>query len=242
MAISPVIPNCIQVRLLWVYGGQGGVNVLHGQAAGGVVVNQALAETLGGAIKTSFGTTIGPNLATTASLVRIGVRDMRVANSPEFLDTGAAVVGAGTGDMLPPNVALNVTSRTAKSGKSFRGRTYFSGFTEAHSDTNGAADTVASTSALNFMNGIKNAMTASQLTMAVASRPSELVIVTRTTTHTDGTTSTKTLSTTKAKAGGVEPITGLFSRTAAWETQRRRTNGRGSAPTILTAVAQILFE
>lgn len=240
MAISPVIANCVQVRLLWVVGGQLAVNVLNSSAASGVVVNQALADTLGSAIKTTWTTNLAPRMVAGTSLVRVAVRDMRVPNSTEFLDGGAAVVGTGVGDALPPNVAACITFRTAQSGKSFRGRAYIGGFSEAENTVGGLISTAASTGALNFFNGVKNNMTASNLTFAVASRPSEKVVVTRTTFHNDGTTSTKTLSTTTAKSGGVSAIIGLQSRDANWETQRRRSNGRGLPPTLFADAAMTI--
>lgn len=241
MAISPVIANCVQVRLLWTFAGRGGVNVLHAQAAAGVVVNQALADTLGSAIKSAFTTNLAPRMSQNSALVRVGVRDIRVANAAEFLDTGGLVAGTNVGEPLPPQTALCVTLRTAQAGKSFRGRTYLGGFTEADNDVNGISSTAVSTAAIAFLNAVKTAMTSSQLTWAVASRPAEGYVVVKTTTHTDGTTSTKTLTTVKPKAGGAAAITSIQSRDASWETQRRRTNNRGAAPTTFDAVATLVF-
>lgn len=242
MAISPVIANAVQVRLAWNIAGQGAYNVLNAQASAGVVVNQALAETLGSAIKSAYTSNLQAVTGLTSGLIRVGVRDLRVPNAAEFLDTGAGIPGAATGDPLPGFVSACFTLRTAKSGKSFRGRVYLGGFTEADNDTSGSAALAIATAGVNFLNAVKAAMTASQLTWAVASRPSEAYIINKTTTHNDGTTTTKTLTRVTAKSGGVEPITSVSSRSGAWETQRRRTNGRGVLPTSLGPVAEIRFD
>lgn len=243
MAISPVIPNCVQVRLLSAVNSQLSVNVLNAQVQAGLVVNQALAETLGSSIKASWTAQLGPVMGSTVGLIRVGVRDMRVPNSAEFLDTGAAVAGSAVGDVMPGSVALCITLRTAQAGKSFRGRTYISGFTEANNGPTGVALAAAGTAAVAFLNALKGNLTAAQLTWGVASRPAEGYVVVKTTTHIDGTTSTKTLTTVKQKSGQVTPITSIASRDLAWESQRRRTNSRGQVPTALLEgpVAQAFF-
>ena len=231
MAISPVISNCVQVRLLWNLSGALGINVLHGVAAPGVVVNQTLADNIGGLIKTQFSNQIANIMATGVSLVKIGLRDLRVANAAEFLDSGAGIAGTGTGDMLPADVCTLVTLRTAQAGKSFRGRVYLSGFTESENTATGTTLLAANTQSVAFMQAVGNAMGSLQMPLGVASRPSELVVITKTTTHTDGTTTVKTLSTTKAKSGVVTPVTLYQALDAQWQSQRRRTNGRGAVPT-----------
>lgn len=234
-----VVANTVEIRLLWSIAGGLGVNVLHGVAATGVVVNQGLANTIGSAIKTNFGTTVGPLMATTTALVRVGVRDRRVANSAEFIDTGAAVFGTGTGDVLPGNVCTCVTLRTAGSGKSFRGRVYLSGFTEAQNDAGGLTLAAANTQSVNFIGGISGALTASQITLCVTTKPQERQTIVESTTHSDGTTTTRTISTQTAKSGQSSVATAIIARDAQWQSQRRRTNGRGVPPTLLTEVARL---
>jgi len=238
MAIPLVIPNTVQVRLLWSLSGSLGINVLHAIAPGGYTVNQTTANTLGAAVKSAFSANLGATMNGSVAIVRVGLRDLRTANSAEFLDSGAAVGGTGTGDMLPASVASAVTLRTAKAGKSFTGRVYISGFIEAENDANGSTSSAAASAAVGFMVGVQSAMTASGLQLAVASRPSEEKIVVETTNHNDGTTTLRTLSHTTAKPGQSTPVTAVQSRTASWESQRRRTNGRGVAPAGLFPVAE----
>jgi hypothetical protein len=237
MPISPVIANTVEVRLLWALAGNGAINVLHATSPT-VPVNQALANTLGAAIKSAFTANLGPMFNSGSGLIRVGVRDLRIEHAAEFLDAGTSVVGSGVGDSLPSQVALCITLRTASAGKSFRGRVYLGGFIETENDAAGTALTVVSTNCVSFLTAVSSAMTASGLTFAVASRPAERTTLVETTFHNDGTTSTRTVTQSPARAGGSTPVTSISSRNSQWETQRRRTNGRGAVPTSLTAVAE----
>jgi len=238
MAVSPIIPSTVQVRLLWSLAGQGAINVLHGIVPGGFVANQAIANTLGAAIKAAFSTNLGPLFTANCALMRVGIRDMRTANNFEWLDEGAAVGGVLAGEALPPNVALCITLRTEKSGKSFRGRVYLGGWSEQENSATGTALASASSAGVAFLTGVSAAMGNSGMTLAVASRNAEHVVVTRETFHADGTTTVDTLSDTAARAAQSTIVTEVQSRDANWETQRRRTNGRGAPPTALIAVAR----
>ena len=239
MAVSSVIPNCVQVRLLYYNTGALAVNVLNAVVSGSVTVNQALANTLGSAIKSAFSTNVAAHYNTSFVLVRVGVRDMRGENLPEFLDTNATVAGTGVADALPLSTAMNLTLRTGKSGKSFRGRIYLPGMTESDNTPAGGISTAAATAGLAFISGIQAAMTGSGLTLGVASRASEMTTIVKNVFHADGSSSTKTLSTTKAKSAQITPVTSVESRTASWETQRRRGNGRGVPPSALGSVLSV---
>ena len=48
-----------------------------------------------------------------------------------------ARAGVITGDMLPPQISIVLSMRTAFAGRSFRGRMYLCGMNESHSDANG---------------------------------------------------------------------------------------------------------
>lgn len=238
MPISPVIPSTVEVRLLWTFAGQGGINVLHGIVGTGFVANQSVTNTLATAIKGAVTANLATLMPANCSLVRVGLRDLRTPNQAEFIDANAAVVGSAVTDPLPPQTSLCVTLRTALSGKSFRGRVYLGGFSEATSDVVGTANSATSTAAVAFLTAVSNAMTASQITFAVASRPAERYTVVRTTFHNDGTTSTKTITQGPARPGVSTAVSLIAARNATWETQRRRMNGRSAPATLLTAVAQ----
>ena len=223
------------VKLYWNLGNALAINVLGMRVTGSPGFDQAFAEVVGTAVKSAFTANLATHISTAAALVRVGVRDYRTANRPEFRDTGAQVAGSGATapDMIPPNAALCITLRTALTGKSQRGRVYLGGFAEADNSGSGQTVTAAATASIAFLNAIKTALTAQGLVLSVISRPAELKVLTLTTTHNDGTTSVRTLSRETAKAGGINEVTAFESRTAAWESQRRRANGRGTVPTVL---------
>lgn len=202
--------------------------------------NQAHAELVGAAAKSQWSTHMAPLCSSTTSLVRVGVRDFRTAARPEFRDTGAAAVGTGTGDAMPGQDALCITLRTAGSGKSFRGRVYIGGFNEAQNGPNGIALLSAVTGATDFLNSLNGlALTPNGLTMAVITKPQDDIRITKVRTQLDGTTETHLLSHQVAKPGQISDVTQVESRNASWETQRRRVNGRGAAPTSLDALVSI---
>ena len=241
MPVSPVIPNCVQVRLLWAHQNSLAINVLNAQAAGGLVVNQALANSLGSAIKAAFQTNLAAHYNAGTALSRVGVRDMRQANQAEFLDTGAISTGSAVGDSTPVQVALALTLRTAKSGKSFRGRSFLPGMTEVDNVAGGQISTAGAAAAVAFMAALQSAMTAAQLTLAVASREAEQKTLVETTFHSDGTSTLRLLSTTKAKSAQLTTVTSVESRNLFWETQRRRSNGRGAPQSFLNPPARTSF-
>lgn len=234
MAIPLVIPNAAQVRLMWTFQGELAVNVLGASITAPPTFNQALAESLGSAIKTAATTHLGLLMAASVSLVRVGVRDLRTANQPEFRDTGAAAAMSGTGDPLPRGVAACMTLRTDKSGKSFRGRVYLGGFTENQSDTNGIQAVGVGTGGAAFLNAVDTALAGQGMQLAVLSRPSERITIVKTTFHADGTTSSETLSSQQARSGQATEVKAIESRSANWEYQRRRGNTRGGSVALLT--------
>lgn len=196
-----VVANAAQMRLIWSLSGQlYALNVM-GVVANAVPITQALTNTIGAAIKTSFGSTAyNTNMHTTVALANFGLRDIRTANQPEFVDTGAAVVGTGTGDLLPPQTALCVTLRTAQVGQSYRGRVYLPGFAESINTATGTA--TGTTLSINFVAAIQAALVANGLNLGVLSRPAP--------------------NATPARFGFITPVTSIVIRDAVWDTQRRR--------------------
>jgi hypothetical protein len=198
------IPQGVFLRLLWSKGGAlHAVNVLGAINPSGVAITQALTNTIGAAIKAAMGSTgLTPQLHTGISLVSVGLRNVNVANQPEFLDSGAAVPGSATGDPLPPQIAFCVTLRTALAGRSYRGRVYLQGYTEASSDTNGNPTAGTGSVGVAFITAIGSTLTANNLTLAVLSRanPNKL----------------------PPKAAFGTAVTAIVNRDLIWDTQRRR--------------------
>src|SRR5262245_50755311 len=137
------VPGSARLRLMWSHvGSVTAFNVLAAVKPGAVVVNQALADALGTAIKSGLTTSgLAPVLATTTSLTKIGIRDYSTANQVEFIDAGAAVAGGSAGDPLNPSQSFVVTLRTGLAGPRYRGRVYISGFTENANDASALAST-----------------------------------------------------------------------------------------------------
>lgn len=197
-----IVPNAAQMRLIWAQGGVlYALNVMGVHIPGATAITQALTNTVGAAIKSALtSSTHGAAVHTTITLANVGLRDIRTANSAEFLDTGGAVAGTGTGDLLPPQVALCITLRTASAGRSFRGRCYLPGFAESVNTATGAAG--GSGGSVAFITAIKSALIASSLDLGVISRPAP--------------------DASPPRAGFITPVTSIVSRDLVWDTQRRR--------------------
>lgn len=63
-------------------------------------------------------------------LTGVRIQDLAPGVMAGRLEGAVGVGGNTTDDALPPNLALCVTWRTGLKGKAYRGRTYFTGFTE----------------------------------------------------------------------------------------------------------------
>jgi len=88
-----------------------------------------------------------PRLSAASQLVRVDAYDLgdpsRAPQTYSEVD-----VGGGTAEAAPPDSALVVTLRTAKIGRSFHGRSYFSGWQSGDVATNGQTwDAAAGTAA-----------------------------------------------------------------------------------------------
>ena len=197
-----VVANAGQMRLIWALSGQlYALNVMGVVNTGSVAITQALTNTIGTAVKAAF-TSSGQAASThtTVTLANIGLRDIRTANTAEFLDSGGAVAGTSAGDILPLQVANCVTLRTAQAGRSFRGRVYLPGYSEAFNAVLGVISGAATGVA--FVTAIKAALVASSLDLGVLSRPAPQLPVPR--------------------VGFITVLTSIVSRDSVWDTQRRR--------------------
>lgn len=190
------------MRLIWSLGGQlYALNVLGVVNAGGIAITQALTNTIGTAIKSALTSSAhAASIHTTVALANIGLRDIRTANTAEFLDSGGAVAGTAAGDLLPPQTAFCITLRTAQAGRSFRGRVYLPGYGESVNTAAGAL--VGAGSSVAFVVAIQAALVTSSLNLGVLSRPNALRV--------------------PPSAGFITPVTSIVARDLVWDTQRRR--------------------
>jgi len=204
-----VLANAVQVRLHWLFNGVAAFNVLGGIVGGGYANSQAHANTLGAAVLGHFTTSgLAALCATTTELLGVGIRDVRTLNEAEFVSVAAAVSGTGVGDPLPNELAAVVTLRTAKAGKSFRGRSYFSGGIKGESTAAGAIAAGFNTALVAFMTDVQTDMTAEGITLSVLSRPRFANLLPPLDIQTYG--------------GAITPVTAIVTRDTEWDTQRRR--------------------
>lgn len=235
------IPNAAIVTLYWAIAGSVGVNVLGASHSGSVVFDQTLAEALGASIKAAFTTHLSPHMPAVSALARVGVRSLSSPNLATWRDTGGLVSGVAVGDALPSQTAQCITLRTARSGKSYRGRTYLGGWGESVSDLNGHQLAAAGAAGVSFMTAVQAALTARNLTLAVLSRPAYEQIVERTTIVPGSDNVVDRISHSTPKAGSFQNVTAVESRTAVWETMRTRANSRGDVLALLNTVAGNTF-
>lgn len=206
-----VIPNSCIIKIRWQMGGRLWLNVLGGQGNPVLpTIDATLAEALFVDTKTALTSSgLGALLGTSVALDSLFIRDISAANRFEFKSTGAGQVGTGTGDPLPLNVAACVTLRTTGAGKSFRGRTYFSGFTEAQNDPGGRQAAAVGTAVVAFVNAINTAYKARAIALAVLSHPRDAVTIPE-----------KIIP---GKPGFGTAVSVVEHRNTKWESQRRRT-------------------
>jgi hypothetical protein len=233
-----VIPNAVAVRLIGLAAGSLAINVLHARKTSGLTITQAIANTVGAAVKSAWSTHLAGLMADNSALTSVGLRDLTSPNFAEFIDTGTAVPGTGPGDALPGSNACCLSLKTALAGKSFRGRTYLSGFNEAQNDAEGRMNTATAAAAVAFLTAVQGALSTSGLTLGVASRPSYAYTTVKNWTLPDGTTISETIGRGNMRAGSIEPVTLIQSRDADWESQRRRSHGAGSGAGTLSVLAQ----
>jgi hypothetical protein len=174
---------------------------------------------------------MGPHCATTTLFGNVGVRDLSAANLTEFIGTGAAVAGTGTGDSLPGGVSCVVSLKTVFSGKRYRGRIYLGGFTETENLANGVISAALQTSAASFIQAVDTTLAAHTMRLAVLSRPAFAQTVTHTTTAADGTQNVVTHNR-PARPGAITQVTSIVVRNNVWDSQRNR-NAAGSGGTLL---------
>ena len=208
-----VIPNCVEVDLVWnLASGKQVKNVLHGSVSGGFVDTAAIAQAVYASIIGSASWTAwAAYVHSTAQLAAVNIRDLRAANLPLVTSTGGATAGTGAATALPPGSAVVVTLRTAGAGRGFRWRLYLPGLDSALlTAATGAASAAANTAALNFVTAVQTAMTASGITLAIANPARQAY------------TSARTGVLHGARAAGVVAVTSIVTRLTALTSQRRR--------------------
>lgn len=166
-----VIPQAAIVKLHWQNSGESFTNAFTFRIATAGAIDGTLAELLFAQYKTQFTSSgFAAQCADNTTFTGVSVKDVRQANMPEFMSSGAAAPGGdATGD-LPEQVALVITERTARSGREFRGRVYFGGLgLVAQADARHFTGTATST-AKAFLDGIMSTSAGQGLQLGVGQR------------------------------------------------------------------------
>lgn len=94
-------------------------------------------QVLAGEMITWVGTQLYPSLSNALSLTEVFVRDLTVADGPQFTGVPTVpVLGGQAGSALPGNCAVVASFRTGLTGRSRRGRNYVAGITELEANQN----------------------------------------------------------------------------------------------------------
>jgi hypothetical protein len=206
-----IIPNCIQVRLIWsLPNGKTIYNVLHGQVAGGFSATTTVAEAVFAAVKAAAGwTSFRAQINSGVNFVGVDLRDLRTANQPIVQSTGAVAAGTGAGTALPPGDAVCVTLRTATVGRNSRGRVYLGGLDSGAMAAGGVISATTMTNAKAFVDAVSTALTASSITMAIANPARQAYTGTTGAVH-------------AARSAAVLPVTATVVRNNIFDHQRKR--------------------
>lgn len=166
-----VVPSAALIRLVWASGGTPyAVNVIGARKTVGLI-DQAVADQVATAVRSALTTSgLVAQIHTTVSLSQVGIRDISTPSNPEFIGAGTAVAGTGTGKKLPPQVSACITLRTARAGKSFRGRFYTPGFSDVALAADGSIVSAASTAAATFVVLVRDGIAGLGLGLAIVSR------------------------------------------------------------------------
>ena len=159
-------------------------------------------------------TNIAPLTSQAVQLREISAISMDTASSPQFAFAPAtATFGTNTPNIVPGNVTLSVSFRTAQRGRSFRGRNYVVGLTEDQIAGNDVVAGVTTTWQAAYFELIAVAVGAGWVWI-VASRFSGVDPVT---------------GDPIPRASGVtSPITSVIVVDSFVDSQRRRLSGRGN--------------
>jgi|SRR5262252_94020 len=205
-------PETVRVLLHWTLHGRPELNVFHGHFATVGPLNPASAQNIFNAIAASaVSSGYFAGLATTVSLISVGVIDLRTQGVPEVRSTGTAVAGTDVSPALPDQVSFVYTLRTARTGRSHRGRVYSFGWGTDNVLATGEANASTATAGRTWFLSLRTAMNGEGMPMAIRSpalpvRPS------------------KPGGDLPAKAYEITEVTDIEIRDHIFDTNRRRTD------------------
>lgn len=152
---TPTVANGVEVVQTFLQGnGDVCVNVYHYTGSG--TVTAAAASAINDAFDTAWsGSTLKGVTANDSKWVKLQVKRMDAA--PWFVwDFDHLSSGSDTGNLLPAQIAVCATLRTAAAGRSGRGRIYFGNMTESSSTVDGAVEAATASILGDWIDAIKH--------------------------------------------------------------------------------------
>lgn len=131
----PPTENVAEVTMTFLYNNQYCINKHHFVNTAGW--DEGSLNNLGTAVRQWWADEIQASAPSTLSLIEIEVIDLTEGSGLGVtVQTGLPLVGANAAQQLPNNVTVAVKKGTGLVGRSYRGRTYHIGLTEANVDLN----------------------------------------------------------------------------------------------------------
>lgn len=198
------VPGVVQLEAIYNMVSSTVENVYHYQTPG--AINASDMSAFAAAWLVEWNTNQKPYIPTEVQLVSIKVTDMATAVSPVVnYGTGLPTLGTQSGALLPNNVSLCFTKRTALRGRSNRGRLYWPGFGEPNVTNNSVSGALVTA----IIAGLQN-----MLSVTTGLGAWEMVVVSRFT------------GKNPRPSGIFTPVTN-FTSDGVVDSQRRRLPGRG---------------
>lgn len=161
------LPDSVKIEIKMRKGGAPNVNIIWGRVE--VTIDLAKLEQIALAVVAWWNAEVKPLVSSSTALESVTVTDWSVVDSIQHVETlTTPSAGTATGGDLPSNVAAVTTFYTGYTGRSFRGRVYNAGLTDAQVTTN----TLGTTYVLNMLTAwaeLNDALSAIDVTHVVAS-------------------------------------------------------------------------
>lgn len=164
------VPRCAEVRIQYNVNGQDCNNILHFTKVSGAPYNLAALSGLAGAVADAWHTDILGLLSNQVAMGAVTATDISVDGGLQAVDTSHAGDNGGiTSPALPGSVAFVVKFLTGRTGRSFRGRNFVSGWGE-EAVTGNLISVTRANQAVDGYVSIRNAATADLWDWVIVSR------------------------------------------------------------------------
>lgn len=173
MAFQPV-PGVVECTINYLVRSVPVANVLHVAWEPAITPTEIAVQEAATAVMLGVVDVVMPNLGGNAQFINVTARSLEeIGGFAAEASTGSPVNGEMPGETLPNNVALCYTKRTARAGRSRRGRLYLCGLVESQVNGNFLADGVAATLG-GIWDDVRGGIEAAGMIMVVVSRYTNL--------------------------------------------------------------------